>query len=160
MRPSKWVPLPRSARACVCVCVYVRERGSGATIAKYKSKSRPPSFLLSFRPRFTLAPLSSSFVYSATHSSPTFSRPALAADNVSSLSWWPARAVFILAREPFSASFSLLRTSYPFMPLSSRASVFRFNSPYAGRAALLYPHCAALDFMRVQVVPTGIMNED
>lgn len=51
MRPSKWVPSP----------VWV-----GATMAKYKSKSRPPSFLLSFRPRAptSTTPLSSSFDYS------------------------------------------------------------------------------------------------
>lgn len=47
MRPSKWVPSPVV----------------GATMAKYKSKSQPPSFLLSFRPRIS-APLSSFFVYS------------------------------------------------------------------------------------------------
>lgn len=48
MRPSKWVP----------------SLAVGATMAKYKSKSQPPSFLLSFRPRTSATPLSSSLVYS------------------------------------------------------------------------------------------------
>lgn len=54
MRPSKWVPSPVV----------------GATMAKYKSKSQPPSFLLSFRPRTSATPSSSSFVYSL-RASPT-----------------------------------------------------------------------------------------
>lgn len=54
MRPSKWVPSP----------------AVGATMAKYKSKSQPPSFLLSFRPSTSATPLSSSFVYSL-RASPT-----------------------------------------------------------------------------------------
>lgn len=49
-------------RGCDPVSGCRRWRG-GATMAKYKSKSQPPSFLSSFR--LCTAPLSSSFVYSA-----------------------------------------------------------------------------------------------
>lgn len=95
----------------------------GATMAKYKSKSRPPSFLLSFRPY--VAPLSSAFVYSASlrqhrHSFPSsffssclsscfssFSSPFLVAG---------ARGLYPRSRGHLSAPFS----SWPpsrFLPL-------------------------------------------
>lgn len=53
MRPGKWVPSP----------------GGGCNNGEiYKSKSQPPSFLLSFHPRISTTPLSSFFVYSRENS--------------------------------------------------------------------------------------------
>jgi len=115
-----------------------RRRQRGATMAKYKSKSRPPSFLTSPLPSqlCTGAPLSSSFVHPARHQRGLRQSRRSLPRSLSSLS--SISLVFHSQRRP--GPLCALPYSHLFMPASTPASVFRFNSPprAPAREFLLY----------------------